>query len=192
MPGLSPDYRLGSGDSVQVTIIGLSPLERKIDTGGVITIPPAGPIRIGGLTAEEAESAIAALFKAKELIADPQVLLYVSQYESKTVYALGEVDRPGEYSVSFQMTLMDLLIIAGGLDLTATRYGYLHRRTEGSLPAWRPAYVQADFAQLAARPETPQAGSEVIRIDLQPMKEGGVLKQNIVLRNGDVLYMLVF
>jgi polysaccharide export outer membrane protein len=189
MPGLSADYRLGTGDVVQVMIIGLPEMERKIDASGEITIPPGGTVRIGGLTAEEAETAIATLFTARELIVDPQVLLYVSQFESKTIYALGEVDRPGEYAVSFDMTLMDLLMIAGGLDLTATRYGYLHRRAEGSPPVWRPAYAEGDFALLAAHPETPPAGSEVVRIDLQPMKEGGVLAQNLVLRNGDVLYV---
>jgi polysaccharide export outer membrane protein len=35
-----------------------------------------------------------------------------------------------------------------------------------------------------ARPDT-----EVIQIDLQPMKTGGVLERNLVLRNGDVLYI---
>jgi polysaccharide export outer membrane protein len=117
------------------------------------------------------------------------VLVDVSEYEAKTVYVLGEVDRPGEYAVSYQMTLMDLVFVAGGIDFTAAGKGFLHRRPTAGAPPWRPTMVQADLKLLQAQPDTPRAGTEVLEIDLKPLKEGSVLERNITLRNGDVFYV---
>jgi polysaccharide export outer membrane protein len=189
MPGLSPDYKMGPGDELEVTIVGHSMQTLRISTTGEITIPFAGAIKVTDLTAEEAEAVIAERLAEKGLIKNPQVLIYISKYEAKTIYAVGEVDRPGEYSVSFQMTLMDLIFLAGGIDFTASRYGYLHRRSPNAAPDWRPTFVRADISDLVNRPDAARAGGELIEIDLQPMKDGGVLERNLVLRNGDVLYV---
>lgn len=189
MPGLSPDYRLGPGDEVDIDIVGQPLLQRQISASGHVTIPFLGAVSIAGMTAEEAETTISAEFRDRQLINDPQVLVSVSKYESKTIYAFGEVDRPGEYSVSFQMTLMDLLFIAGGLDFSADRYGYLHRRTSPGPVRPAPADVKASMATWMQSPDTAPPGSEVIKIDLQPMKAGGVLESNLVLRNGDVFFV---
>ncbi|MEZ5317454.1 MAG: polysaccharide biosynthesis/export family protein [Vicinamibacterales bacterium] len=191
MPGLSPDYQLGPGDEVDVTVVGWTPdaLNLKISGDGAVTIPLVGSVTLGGLTAEQAEQAIADRLREKQLIKDPEVLIFISSYEAKTIYALGELDRPGEYGVSFQTTLTDLIFMAGGIDFTAARYGYLHRRTSEAPPGWRPTFLYARDSQLAQHPEVAPPGTEVIRIDLQPMIDGGVLDPNIVLRNGDVLYV---
>lgn len=189
MPGLSPDYRLGAGDRLEVTIVGEDPLDREVAADGAITIPFLGSVHVGDLTAEEAEARIAAGLEERDLIKDPQVLVSVTDYASKRVYALGEIDRPGEYAVSFQVTLMDLIFIAGGIDFTAARYGYLHRRTGEAPPEWRPAYVHAQLADLAERPDVARPGTEVVQVDLQPLKTGGVLERNIVLRHGDLFYV---
>jgi len=191
MPGLSPDYRIGPGDELELTIIGMfsAPQTLRVNELGEITIPLVGAVAVAGRTAEQLESEVANTLKEKGLIADPEVLVYISQYEAKTIYVVGEVDRPGEYSVSFEMTLMDLIFLAGGIDFTAARYGYLHRRAGAGPPAWRPVYVQADATQIMRRPDVAQPGEAVTEIDLQPMKEGGVLARNIVLRDGDVFYV---
>jgi polysaccharide export outer membrane protein len=191
MPGLSPDYQVGPGDELEITIIGMidKPQAMKLSGSGEISIPYIGTMALGGLTAEQVETAIADRLREKQLMSDPQVLVYISAYEAKTVYALGEVDRPGEYSVSFDMTLMDLIFVAGGVDFTAARYGYLHRRIGNAPPEWKPMFARTDMNELQNRPNVARPGSEVIEIDLQPMKEGGVLERNITLRNGDVLYV---
>jgi polysaccharide export outer membrane protein len=191
MPGLSPDYEIGPGDELEITIVGGTdePLAIKVSGSGNISIPLAGSLTAAGLTAEQLEVAIADRFRERELIRNPEVLVFIAQYEARTIYALGEVDRPGEYAVSFQTTLMDLIFMAGGIDFTAARYGFLHRRNASASSAWRPTYVNAELDQLAREPDRPRDGFEVVRIDLQPLKEGGVLERNIVLRNGDVLYV---
>ena len=158
MPGLSPDYQLGAGDEVEIFIVGQPPLLREISAAGDVTIPFVGALTIGGATAEEAEATIAAAFRERQLINDPQVLVTVTRYEAKTIYAFGEVDRPGEYSVSFQMTLMDLVFIAGGLDFTAGRYGYLHRRTSPDLLPRRPRRSRTACRRGWSAPRAPRQG----------------------------------
>lgn len=191
MPGLSPDYEVGPGDELDITIVGDQPqsFSLKITGAGEITVPLIGPIKVAGMTAEQVETTIAAALKERQLINDPEVLIFISAYESKTIYALGEVDRPGEYGVSYQTRLADLIFMAGGLDFTAARYGFLHRRVSSSTaPEWRPTFVAATQAELARSPDQARPGFEVIRIDLQPLKEGRAFEQNLVLRNGDVFY----
>lgn len=191
MPGLSPDYQVGPGDELEVVIAGLfaDAQKLKVSADGTITIPQLGPVTVMDRTTEQIEIDIAEALKKKELINEAQVLVDVSEYEAKTVYVLGEVDRPGEYAVSFQMTLMDLVFIAGGIDFTAANKGYLHRRAAAGAPAWRPTMVQADLRALENRPGTARQGTEVFEIDLKPLKEGSVLARNITLRNGDVFYV---
>ena len=190
LPGLMPDYRLGVRDKVEVTIVGQGPIVREVTAAGEIAIPFVGNVAIADLTPEEAETKIAGELKARDLIKEPQVLVSVTSYQSKKVYVVGEVDVPGEYNMSFRYTLMDLIFLAGGLDFSSTRYGYLHRAKQGTAPTWRPLYNQAGFDEdLMKNPDVARPGSEVIRIDLQPLMEGGVLEQNILLRDGDLLYV---
>jgi polysaccharide export outer membrane protein len=191
MPGLSPDYQVGPGDELEIMIVGLFGESQalKVSAEGTVTIPHVGPVEVADKTTEEIETTIALELKTRDLINDPQVLVDVSQYEAKTVYVLGEVDRPGEYAVSFQMTLMDLVFIAGGIDFTAANTAYLHRRTSAGAPAWRPTQVKADLRDLENRPTAERPGTEVIPVDLRPMKAGSVLDHNVTLRNGDVFYV---
>jgi polysaccharide biosynthesis/export protein len=182
LPGLSPDYRLGPGDELEITVVGVSqePATYKIDRAGEITIPLVGAVKLADLTAEQAESAIASRLSEAQLVRNPEVLLYISGYEAKPVYVLGELDRQGQYFMSQQLTLMDLIFLAGGLDFTAGRYGFLHRRTSGAGPEVPP--------QIALQnPELALPGMELIKIDLKPMAEGGVLSPNLTLQAGDIL-----
>jgi protein involved in polysaccharide export with SLBB domain len=93
---------------------------------------------------------------------------------------LGAIDYPGVYMMSQQMTLMEAILMAGGIDFGADRYGFLHRRKSTEDPSWKPE-------SLVGQPEVARPGEEVIKIDLKPMKEGGILKPNPILRKGDTL-----
>jgi protein involved in polysaccharide export with SLBB domain len=125
------------------------------------------------------EDAIAAGLKEKEILRDPEVLVYITDYQAKPIYILGEVDNQGEYIMSQQLTLMEAILMAGGLDFTADRYGYLQRELSIDAPPWKPAGAIED-------PEVPRPGRQVIKVDLEPLKTGGVLKPDILLKKGDV------
>ena len=183
---VSKDYELGAGDRIQVGVYGAPDLSQLlqsvvIPTSGVIALPVIGEMKADGLTAEELEGAIATRLKDQGLIEQPEVLVTVTDYQAKPIYVIGEVDNPGQYVMSQPWTLTEAILIAGGLDVAASRYGYLHRRVSpGPLPAAPPPRATTD-------PESPAPGYEVTRIDLQALKEGGILDPDPVLNVGDVV-----
>ena len=111
----------------------------KISNSGKISVPLLGTIQAEGLTAEELESEIGKQLKEEQLLKSPEVLVYIDSYEAKPIYVVGEVDYPGEYVMSQQLTLMDAIFLAGGLDFTASRFGYLHRRLSEDAASKLPA-----------------------------------------------------
>jgi polysaccharide biosynthesis/export protein len=180
-PGLSADYRLDTGDSIQIHVVGLPVFDQtlRISNTGEVDFPLLGAIRVAGFSCEELEQELASRLTGEELVQEPEVLVYISEYGAKPIYVLGQVDRPGQFMMSQQLTLMDAIFMAGGLDFPAARYGYLHRRASPGEPG------SPEIASLE-HPELAKPGREVIRVDLQPMKEGGVLERNIPLQKGDV------
>ncbi len=180
---ISKEYELGPGDELQVGVYGVSDVSDvtqvcKISASGEITIPLLGNLKAAGLTAEALEREVSDRFKEKGLIDQPDVLVTILQYEAKPIYVIGEVDNPGQYVMSQPWTLTEAVLIAGGLDITAGRYGYLHRRTSPDAPLAPPRSIM--------RPDVALPGHTITRYDLQPLKEGKTFDPDIVLQPGDV------
>ncbi|WP_205854791.1 polysaccharide export protein EpsE, partial [Piscinibacter defluvii] len=134
------DYVLGAGDVVRIGVYqnpDLS-LEARISEGGSISYPLLGSVALGGLTAQQAEEAIATGLKQGRYVREPQVSLLVLQVRGNQVSVLGYVNRPGRYPIDVNgMRLSDLLALAGGIapngadlvTLTGTRNGQPLRET---------------------------------------------------------------
>jgi protein involved in polysaccharide export with SLBB domain len=110
---------LGVGDEVIVDIYGLSESTKKlkINTEGYIRFPNLGPIKVGGLTIEEAQVRIReAASKIYTTIAggSTKVMVSLGQLRCIRVTLVGEVKKPGNYSVSSLSTLMNALYASGG------------------------------------------------------------------------------
>ncbi|MBN1568197.1 MAG: polysaccharide biosynthesis/export family protein [Acidobacteria bacterium] len=204
LPGIAPDYQLGPGDLLTIDVTGNKALKRtvNISNSGNISFPFIGELRVEDLTAEELEVEIARRLKDQRLMKNPEVLVYIESYAAKPISVVGEVDCPGEYVMTQRLTIMDAILIAGGLDITASRYGYLHRRIAQDKGAEKSRIGEpigrkpilnilsdgnAQQPEIMKSPEIASPGTEVIKIDLQPAKEGGVIAPNIPLRAGDVL-----
>ena len=183
LPGESADYRIGAGDLLDLEVVGLDNFAQSVRVGnaGEISLPFIGTLTAAELTATELENTIADKLRERKLIKHPEVLVSVVEYKAKPVYVLGEVDRPGQYMMTQQLYLMDALLLAGGLDFTADRYGYLQRRGETQAPL-PPSTEKIDPGSVRTTP-----GTEVIKIDLEPLKEGRLLVPNPALRSGDVI-----
>jgi polysaccharide export outer membrane protein len=185
MPKLSSDYVLGEGDKLDVEMLGGnldgSMTSLTISNSGTITLPYLGEVQASGLTAADLEGKIAHLFKERELVKNPEVLVYVTDYKANPIFVMGEVDNPGEYMMSQELTLMEAILMAGGIDPGAGSYGYLHRRTSPEAPKLQPATVAANPTAAAGQ------GVEVMEIDLRPLKLGGVPEPDVPLRKGDII-----
>jgi len=180
-PGISPDYRLGVNDELQIQIVGFEgPFNFRVRAGGEIAMPQVGNVSVAGLTAEQAEETIAARYREEKLLLNPEVLVFINSYEAKKFWVYGQIDRPGEYAMSQQLTVMDAILMAGGLDFYGSNEGYLHRRLPGMQGTLRPE-------GLLASPSTPRPGHTVEKLDLAPMRHGGLLTPNPLIEQGDVL-----
>ncbi len=142
--GLAPEYRLGQGDAVRITVY-QNPdltLETRVTEAGVISYPLLGNIRIGGLSVTAAEKLVSDGLRSGNFVKQPQVNVVVVQVRGNQANVLGQVNRPGRYPIeAADMRLTDLLAAAGGpasggsdiVVVTGTRNGQRFR-TEVDLP----------------------------------------------------------
>lgn len=141
----APEYRLGSGDVVRISVY-QNPdltLETRITEAGVVSYPLLGTVRLGGQTVTAAEKQIADGLRNGNFVKQPQVTIVVLQVRGNQASVLGQVNRPGRYPIEVaDMRLTDLLAMAGGtaasgadmVVVTGTRNGQ-PMRVEVDLPS---------------------------------------------------------
>lgn len=177
------DYRVGAGDTLEIQVADVPELTQTVDVSGAgeITVHPLGPVKVMDMTAAELEDALAAAFQQKGLLNHPEVLVYVRKYRAQRIYVTGELAFPGEFVISKGLTVLDGILLAGGVAPAAGRYAYVHRQTSG------PNVTGPPPANVVERPEVPRKGTEIVRVDLQPLKEGRPPVPDVPLKAGDYL-----
>lgn len=113
------NYIIGVGDEIIVDIYGLSESTKKlkVSTEGFIRFPNLGPIKVAGLTIEDAQVKIkneAAKVYTTIVGGNTKVLISLGQMRSIRVTLIGEVNKPGSYSLSALSTIMNALYASGG------------------------------------------------------------------------------
>ncbi len=129
-PGSAPyDYVIGAHDLVEISVFELKELdrERRVGGDGMITLPLLGPVALGGLTPKQAEESIGALLKARDLVLEPQVSVFIKEYKSRMITVQGAVANPGAFVMLGQKTLLDMIGEAGGLNDRAGKTIRIHR-----------------------------------------------------------------
>ena len=113
----TPEYRLGPGDIVKINVYGNSDLatETEVSLGGKISFPLVGEVAVGGLTRAQAEKAIASALAKGKFVPKAYVNLLITQYRSQQVSVVGEVNKPGNYSINRASSVTELLAMAGGI-----------------------------------------------------------------------------
>lgn len=152
-------YTLGAGDEVILDIWGASQLSAplKVSPDGAITIPNEGPVSVGGLTVAEAEAKVRR--SIGQHYRDSQIRLTVGQTRTILVSVMGEVEKPGTYSLSAFSTVFNALYLAGGVNgLGTLREVKVSRR-----------------------------GRIVASVDIYDYILNGRLTGNVMLREGDVI-----
>lgn len=112
-----PEYPLGPGDIVKITVYNNPDLttEAEISQNGSISFPLVGEVKVGGLSRAEAEKVISASLGNGGFVPNAHVNMLVLQYRSQQVSVIGEVNKPGKYPINQQLTLTDLIAMAGGI-----------------------------------------------------------------------------
>ena len=114
-PPAAPEYRVGSGDVLEVVVLGNDDLSRTptVQTGGTVTLPLLGEVQVAGMTVPEIKDKLTTLL-GRDYLVRPQVEVTVKQYQSQFVTVLGEVMTPGRKPLRGSTRLVDVLVDAGG------------------------------------------------------------------------------
>jgi protein involved in polysaccharide export with SLBB domain len=124
---------LGSGDVFEVTVWGEPSMSGTYRLGpdGVIVFPMVGEIQVEGLTPSECAAKIRERLQ-DGYIREPNVSVYLKELNSKKIFVLGEVVRPGTFPFTPSMTIVEAITAAGGFSASANRDNVIvTRRGEG-------------------------------------------------------------
>ncbi len=164
----APDenYILGSTDIIDVTVMRHPEVSGRyaINSEGKIQYEFVGDIYVNGMTKKEVAQLVTD--RLKEFIVDPQVMVKITDYNSKIVYVVGEVYRPGKiFMRGNTITIREALMQAGLPMLTGvTKKSHLITPSETGKGAKREVNVYALLYE-------------------------GDLRENFVMNPGDVLYI---
>lgn len=114
------DYRLGSGDSIKISVYEEPELalEVRLNDAATISYPFLGEIQVSGLTVGQLEDSITTGLKGDYLV-NPDVTVSVAEY--RQFYIHGEVESPGGFSYLPGLTLRKAIALAGGFTERASR-----------------------------------------------------------------------
>ncbi len=110
-------YKINSGDKLDISVFKVPELSKKatVNSRGEISFPLIGKFRVQGLSQEEAEDKLAAMLQVKYL-RNPQVSISVDNKVNNTVTLEGWVRKSGVFPLDGNMTLLQSIALAGGLN----------------------------------------------------------------------------
>jgi polysaccharide biosynthesis/export protein len=131
------DYQLGPGDIVRVTIYGEPDLSGQFEVGaqGTIAFPLIGETRAAGMTLAEFGASLADALR-QGYVRQPNIGVEVMNY--RPFFILGEVNTPGTYPYSANLTVYNAVATAGGFTPRADRrHVFIKRASDDKETAYR-------------------------------------------------------
>lgn len=178
-PGVDEDpaqeLRVLSGDVLAVELVSYrspSTPDRSmyegivVDEVGIVHVPLAGGVRVGGMTLDAAETAIEEAIR--EFDRSVQVNIRIAEYNGHSVTVLGSVLAPGRVPATPGIRLADLLALVGGPILDRQGQMTIFLADLGSAQLMR--------------------GGEMLPVDLEKAMLGDP-RHNVRIRAGDYLYI---
>lgn len=159
---IPPDYRINPGDELVVGLTGAvqaSDLRLTVDPDGRIFIPRIGAVRVGGVAYRDLQGAIAS--QVSRQYRDFRISVAIGGLHGLTVYVTGFAAQPGSYTVNSVATVVNAVLAAGG-------------------PS-----AGGSFRSIQVR----RSGKLVADFDLYDFLLKGDKRGDIVLENGDVIYI---
>lgn len=110
------EYKIGGRDLLDINVFGLDELNQtvRVSEDGKISLPLLGEVKVEGLTKARLERKLAQLLE-ENYLQNPQVTVFIREYQSKRVSVLGAVKKPGPYKLLGRQTLLQIISEAGGL-----------------------------------------------------------------------------
>lgn len=156
------DYRVGAGDLLKITVYGSPDMstEVRVAESGGITCPLIGGVQVAGMSTQEIEKLLASRYVDGGFLRQPQIAVLITEFMSQKISVLGQVTKPGQFSLRGSGDVLALIAEAGGLD----------------------AATAADRATLT------RANGTQAQIDLEKLFDGDA-SQNLPVAGGDRIYV---
>ena len=129
---LSPEYRIGPYDLLQVTVWKEQQLSGSfpVRPDGKISLVLLGDVSAAGTTPMELSATLTDMLK--KFIQDPLVTVTVVAVNSQKIYIVGEVGHIGAIDLTPNMTPLEAIAAAGGLNsFSSGKHAYILRGTPG-------------------------------------------------------------
>lgn len=155
------DYVIGPGDTFIVQVFGVSDVEYRlvVTRDGKLLVPEIGGLDLAGLTFNEAKEVIRSKISKSRIGA--KTIVTIADLHTIQIMMVGEVVKPGSYTVSGLSSLLNTLITTGGVKRTGSLRNIQVRRNN----------------------------KIVATLDLYDVLLKGVNASNIYLRQGDVVFV---
>ena len=129
-------YRIGPLDVLDISVFQVPELTKTVQVSdtGTINLPLVGEIPVAGKTAQEVERDLTARLGAK-YVKNPQVTVYVKDYNSQRVTITGAVNKPGVYPIKGKTSLVQVVAMAGGLMVSSDSTVLVLRQNNGKRSA---------------------------------------------------------
>jgi polysaccharide export outer membrane protein len=157
------EYTLGKGDVVKIDVRNQPEFTGSFIVGpdGSIQYEFIGDVKAEGLTKEQLQETI--VNRLERYVKGPEVSVIIEQYNSKFIYVLGEVHRPGKYPMKGDMVKLREALMASGLPTRDAALRRVHVITPDEI---KPIFQKVDIYRLLYQ---------------------GKLEQNVPLAPGDVV-----
>jgi len=123
-------YVIGNGDLLSINVWKEAEVSRSLPvrSDGKISLPLVGEVQATGRTPLQLEEEISK--KLRDYITDPEITVMVQQINSEKYNILGQVAKPGSYSLALTTSVLDAIATAGGFRDFAKKKGiYILRRS---------------------------------------------------------------
>ena len=177
-------YQIGAGDLLDIRMLNKPQLSRegvRVDENGMIVLPLIGDVRASCLTERQLAREITELYR--EYQNNPQVDVFVKDYQSQAVAIIGAVRNPGRFQLQRPFRLLEILSFSGGpSDRAGRTVQIIH-----SEPSRRCAESQHPNGQVEA--DTRKAINDVVILQLRDLMRGDNAANPFV-RPGDIITIL--
>jgi polysaccharide export outer membrane protein len=108
-------YLIGPGDVLEISVWNEPDLTKKlvVPPDGVISFPLIDPIKVTNLTITALKKVVTK--RLSEYVPDATVTVLLIGINSLKAYVIGKVKNPGEYPITLETSVLQILAKAGGL-----------------------------------------------------------------------------
>ncbi len=117
---VSPNHRISVNDLLNIEIYDEPDLKKlvRVAGDGTIDLHLAGSVSVQGRTVAEAKAAIESAYRERKYLVKPEASVLVAATRPKTFTVLGEVNKPGMYSLpeGTSLSVLEAVGMAGGFN----------------------------------------------------------------------------